>query len=169
MFPAIALLLLISAPGFASTLWTWSYSGSGIEASGTFVTGDVPEPSGGYLITAISGQRNGDRIVLLQPVGTSIPGNEPFVVDNLIFLGPGPQLTKNGFGFGTLSGAFANPFYADFLPVPGYLDFFSLPGSRTSEDPIEFFASPVPEPQAVWFGLTGLAFFVAQRRSSIRR
>src|SRR3954449_9652951 len=68
----------------ASLLWNWSYSGPGISAQGVFTTVDTPDSLGFYLITGITGVRNGDAITGLQPVGTPIPGNEPFAVDNLV-------------------------------------------------------------------------------------
>ena len=92
---------------------------------------DNPSADGGFLITNITGTRNGLGITGLQRTGTSIPGNEPFVVDNLVFSGPGPQLTSHGFGFSISNGDFSNPFYADFLPTPGYLEFLSDPPIRT--------------------------------------
>src|SRR3954466_8681923 len=101
-------------PAPAALLWTWEYSAREITASGTFTTVDAPSVNGGYLITGITGVRNGATITGLQPTGTAIPGNEPFTVDNLIFRGPGPQLTVHGFGFSTSGGNYSNPFYADF-------------------------------------------------------
>src|SRR5215469_1470835 len=105
----IGLLVGIAAfavPVHGSTLWSWNYSGTGITASGTFTTLDSPDARGGYLITAISGARNGQTITALQPTGTWIPGNEPYAVDNLVFAGPGPQLTKAGFGFALADGTY---------------------------------------------------------------
>ena len=148
-----------------STLWRWDYSGPGITASGTFTTDDTPDENGGFLITAITGMRNGSLITALQPAGTPIPGNEPFAVDDLVLLGPGPQLTHNGFGFAIADGTFANPFYADFLPTPMYLEFFSTPpftpgapGSGSSELPIQFSATPVPEPATFVLMLSAIGF-----------
>lgn len=137
----------------ASTIWTWDYSGSGITASGTFATDSSPDASGGYLITGITGTRNGKMITGLQAPGTSIPGNEPFTVDDLVFLGPGPQLTSHGFGFSLSDGTYSNPFYADFLPTPEYLEFFSIPGVAHTELPVAFSATPVTTPEPATFGL----------------
>ena len=129
-----------------SLIWDWSYSGSGVVASGTFTTNDTPDGSGFYLITGITGTRNGETITGLQPVGTPIPGNEPYAVDNLIRLGT-PQLTGDGFGYSTAGGNFSNPFFASFLSTPGYLEVFSAPpftpgsenlGPEDSELPISF-------------------------------
>ncbi len=78
-----------------------------------------------------------------------IPGNEPFEVDNLISLNT-VQLTGDGFGYSTSEGNYSSPFFANFLPTPGYLEVFSAPplvsgfenlGSEDSELPISFSAS----------------------------
>jgi hypothetical protein len=173
---ALAAITLTTFSASASILWTWDYSTGGVTASGTFTTVDNPDMNGGYLITGISGSRNGEDITGLQPAGTAIPGNEPFAVDDLVFLGPGPQLSGDGFGFSTADGNFANPFFADFLPTPGYLEFFSQPpftpgviGPEDSELPVQFSAAPVaaPEPAsyALVFGaLAALAFQASMRR-----
>ncbi len=161
--------LAIAASAFTlsgATLWNWSYTGSGIGAFGTFTTTDTPDGTGAFLITAISGERNGIAITGLQPPGTAIPGNEPFAVDDLVRRGAGPQLTGNGFGFSTADGNFANPFFADFTSPPGYLEFFSTPpftdaggGATDSERAVQFTASPVPEPASLLLIVT--AFMIS--------
>lgn len=161
---ALPAVLLLAAPARASKLWNWHYSASEITASGTFTTVDNANADGGFLITDITGTRNGLTITGLQRTGTSIPGNEPFVVDNLVFPGPGPQLTSHGFGFSISNGDFSNPFYADFLPTPGYLEFLSIPPSGHTELPIQFSATPVPEPATVALILGGLALAGFRRR-----
>jgi len=143
-----------AVPAHASTLWSWNYSGVGITASGTFTTLDNPDAQGGYLITAIAGTRNGQTITSLQPTGTWIPGNEPYAVDNLVSAGPGPQLTKAGFGFALADGTYSNPFYADFLPMPGYLEFYSMPDSDSSTElAVAFSATLVSTPEPGTFAL----------------
>jgi hypothetical protein len=171
---AALLFSLFATAAPASTLWSWAYTGAGITASGTFSTADVPDTAGGYLITAITGMRNESSIIALQPAGTAIPGNEPYDVDNLVFLQEGQQLTKAGFGFATADGNFANPFFADFLPIPSYLEFFSTPpfndggeGAGDSELPIEFSATAVPEPSPS--GLIVCALVLAGSWSRLRK
>lgn len=157
----------------ASLSWTWSYAGAGITASGTFVTGDTPDALGYYLITGIAGTRNGETITGLQPAGTSVPGNEPFHVDNLVRLGT-EQLTGDGFGYSTSGGNYATPFFASFLPTPGYLEVFSAPpfipgasnlGPEDSELPVNFTATllTIPEPGSYALALAGLAALGALR------
>ena len=164
--------LALPLPAQASLLWNWSYAGTGIVANGTFTTTDSANGSGYYPIVGITGSRNGVAITGLQPTGTPIPGNEPYDVDNLVSA-ISPQLTVNGFGYATAAGDFANPFYADYLSPPGYLEFFSAPpftptiGPEDSELPVVFTASlvpPVPEPATAFLILTGLVGLAAARR-----
>ncbi|QKQ72332.1 PEP-CTERM sorting domain-containing protein [Nostoc sp. TCL240-02] len=148
--------------------WNWNYSGTGIEAIGTFTTDNTPDDLGFYQILGITGTRNGETITGLQPVGTPIPGNEPFNVDNLISLN-NQQLTVDGFGYSTSAGNYSNPFFASFLPTPSYLEVFSVPpltpgfgnlGTEDSQLPISFSASiiAVPEPTSI-LSLFALATF----------
>ncbi|MBD2495307.1 PEP-CTERM sorting domain-containing protein [Nostoc sp. FACHB-280] len=138
----------------AATLnWEWSYFGSGITASGNFITNDTPDNSGFYEILEISGTRNNEKITGLQPARTPIPGNEPFNVDNLISLNS-QQLTGDGFGYSTSSGNYASPFFASFLSTPGYLEVFSVPpfvlgslGTEDSESAVVFSARIISIPE----------------------
>ncbi|MEH2047754.1 PEP-CTERM sorting domain-containing protein [Nostoc sp.] len=142
-------LVFGTMPAASALSWNWNYSGTGIEANGTFTTNDTPNNLGFYLITGITGTRNGETITGLQRAGTPIPGNEPFNVDNLISLNT-QQLTGDGFGYSTSGGNYSSPFFASFLPTPGYLEVFSAPpmipgfeslGLEDSELPINFSAT----------------------------
>ena len=139
--------------------WNWNYSGTGIAADGTFITNDTPNNLGFYQISGITGTRNSETITGLQAAGIPIPGNEPFNVDNLISLNS-QQLTGDGFGYSTSGGNFVSPFFASFLPTPGYLEVFSAPpivpgfenfGLEDSELPISFSATiiTIPEPTSI--------------------
>ncbi len=176
IFVTFAAIALSAVPVPGSTLWSWNYTAPGITAAGTFTTDDTPSAAGAYLITSMSGTRNGVQITGLQAAGTAIPGNEPYAVDDLVAPGPGPQLTENGFGFSMADGNFANPFFADFASPPAYLEFFSAPpftdggqGAADSEVMIDFAATPVPEPRlsliAAAFAL-GAGWHAARKRST---
>ncbi|WP_326538132.1 PEP-CTERM sorting domain-containing protein [Pseudorhodoferax sp.] len=165
-FAAIAVAGALSAPqAWADVVWNWSYGATGIQASGTFTTVDAPDADGFYLITGITGSRNGDAITGLYPTGTAIPGNEPFELDNLVRLGPQDQLTVHGFGFSTASGGYSNPFFADFLSPATYMEVFTT-ASSYNEVPVTFTASVVPEPASILLMLAGLgaAGFASTRR-----
>jgi hypothetical protein len=136
--------LAVPLPAQALRLWSWSYTGAGIAASGTLTTDDTPDSGGYYKIIRITGSRNGVAIICLEPDGDAIPGNPGFPVDNLV--SATGRLTNHGFGFKTADGNYANPFYADFRTPPGFLEVFTRPPSTGfSELPIAFAASIVPE------------------------
>lgn len=149
--------LMIGSPQAASALtWKWNYSGADIDAKGNFITNDIPDDLGFYEILNISGTRNGETITGLQPTRTPIPGNEPFNVDNLISLNT-VQLTGDGFGYSTSQGNYSSPFFASFLPTPGYLEVFSAPpltpgfenfGPEDSELTINFSATIISVPES---------------------
>jgi hypothetical protein len=110
---------------WASLLWDWSYTGTGVRASGTFTTDVNPDAHGFYQITGITGSANGGTITGLQPTGTAIPGNSGYRVDNLVS-STGAQLTEHGFGFSVSNGEYHNPFYNkdhfDYISLPPYVD-----------------------------------------------
>ena len=154
---AVAAITTLSAPpALADSTWKWLYTGAGIEASGTFSVSDEMDADGFRHITAITGHRNGDVITWLHPTGQAIPGNEPYALDNLVRIGGPGQITVHGFGFSTASGGYANPFFADFLPTPAYMEVFTT-ASSFNEVGISFTASPVPEPAGLALTLAGLA------------
>ena len=150
VWPSLASVAALALPvvqASASLCWNWNYSGNDIAANGTFVTNDTPDTLGFYRITSITGTRNGETIVGLQPAGTAIPGNEPYAVDNLVRLNE-PQLTHSGVGYAMSGGTYANPFFADSSNPPRYLEFFSAPPltvgavAKDSELPVAFAAKP---------------------------
>jgi hypothetical protein len=75
----LAAALTIAGPASAE-VFDFSYTGSGIVASGTFVTTDTPDLNGYYTVTSIDGTRNGAAMSLLAP-GT-FPADGPN--DNLV-------------------------------------------------------------------------------------
>ena len=139
---AAAILLMHGQPAEALLLWSWSYSGNGVSASGTFTTNDAPDGAGFYQIVGIAGADNGVTITGLQPTGTATPGNEPYAVDNLVSAAE-PHLTTHGFGFSVANGNYANPFYKgssyyEYLSVPPYAN------GAGPEAPVSFSAVIVP-------------------------
>jgi hypothetical protein len=62
-------------PPGAILLWEWKYSASGIAASGALTSSSKLDASGHFLISGITGLRNGDPITALEPAGQAIPGN----------------------------------------------------------------------------------------------
>ncbi len=136
----------LAAPAAADIQWMWNYSGAGVAAGGTFTTNDTPDESGFYQILSLHGQRNGEAIVDVYPTGSAIPGNEPYTLDNVIRVGPQNQITVHGFGFRTLGGHYANPYYADFKQPPSYVEVYTVPpfNGVSSELAINFSASPMP-------------------------
>jgi hypothetical protein len=166
-------LIFGTMPAASALNWNWNYSGTGITASGTFITNDTPDDLGFYQILGITGTRNDETILGLQPAGTPIPGNEPFNVDNLISLNT-EQLTGDGFGYFTSGGNYSSPFFASFLQIPDYLEVFSAPpfipgfenlGPEDSELPISFSATiiTVPEPTSI-LSLLALGTLAALKR-----
>lgn len=130
----------------ADMTWKWHYEGKGIDASGSFTTSDTPDPSGFYRIIGITGKRNGEAIASLHQADKAIPGNEPYALDNLVRIGEHAQITIHGFGFSTTSGRYANPFFDETRPTPGYMEVLTNPPPSFSEAPITFSATPMPKP-----------------------
>lgn len=110
-----AVLLVLSAAAHAS-IWEFDYTnGSTLDVDGTLTTSDVLS-NGGYLVTGISGFRNGsDAIVAL--AATPTLGSYGF--DNLLLPGPGSLLDAGGIVFLTASGGAFNICSAS-PPYPGY-------------------------------------------------
>lgn len=167
---AAATGMLCTGAAQAALLWDWGYTGAGVNAWGTITTSDVANSEGFFEITGIAGMRNGDAINSLQPAGTSIPGNEPFVVDNLINASGG--LSGDGFGYGTQSGSFANVFFADWASPPGVVEFGTRPSEQTTSElgvsfrfaPSSELAPSVPEPSIVALAAIGGLVLLARRR-----
>jgi len=147
----IVALALLSTSGIACAdlHWTWDYSAQGIRASGTLTTTETQDKDGYYLITGIKGTRNGAAITALSAVGTAIPGNEGYPVDNLIREAK-PHLSVHGLGYATADGNFANPFFADFHTPPAYLEFYAMhpldttQAAKSIELPVRFNARRIP-------------------------
>ena len=146
-------------PARAALLWNWTYTAPAIAAAGTFTTTDAPDAQGNYLITAISGARNGITISALTPPGEEIPGN---AVDDLI--SAQGLLTKSGFGFEMADGTYANPFFLN-----GYLEVYTQPPfTGFTEGPITFSATQIPEPATAPLFLAAALSLAAIARRRVR-
>ena len=99
------LVLIALAFGLAATsradLWSFDYSGAGVTASGTITTGaglTTFEGNAGYVITGVSGQRNGVTITGLIPatidpaVGFSTSPDGRWWFDNVLLASGGFDL-----------------------------------------------------------------------------
>lgn len=133
------------APAIAAN-FKFSYSGSNINgavsASGTLTTDDYSTEEGNYLITSITGTRNGVAIdSLIPPSSSSSEDNN----DNFLFPNS-PQVDFFGFSY-TAAGATYNLFSVSGGTASAY--------GETSADgvvfPVIFSATPtaVPEPSTV--------------------
>lgn len=117
---ALALVLAaIPATARAGTLsFAFTYTGAGLSASGTLTTEDSPV-GGPFLVTGISGTRNGAAITELLPTNT-IFGN-----DNLFAPTP-PHLTSFGIGFAV--GGLSYALFVSSSTAPGCGGVFEVVG-----------------------------------------
>ena len=143
-------VLMASSPVSAIQLYNFSYSGTGINATGTLTLGDPGTEPGSFLITGITGERNGVAISSLLdpgtfPVGTNPRTGNPLTPnDNLFFPNQDIQLTFAGLSFQTADGNKYNPFYdAD---LSSYRE-CSLNCEEISD--VTFTTTAVPEPASV--------------------
>lgn len=172
MFCAASMLLL--SPTLASAdqiTFSFSYhsiNDNSVVASGLLTTKTITSQLDHYLVTAISGTRNGEAITGLRAPGTY---NDVWV-DNVIIIPPDPKYLSltdhSGFAYTTSSGIY-NPYYN----VPGvngapgaYFEYVvggNIPGIE-----IEFKVVPEPTSLAI-AGLGTLALLGYARRQRRRR
>jgi hypothetical protein len=105
----------------ATLLWDFSYTGPGVSASGELYTD--PLSGGSYLITDITGSRDGDPITGLIPADS-----DGSFSDNLLYPDE-PLLDVYGFSLTTLSTGSFNVFYDTVLPPGcGSASYAEIPG-----------------------------------------
>jgi len=124
-FAAATAIALLCGPADAGTItWNWSYTGIGVDASGTAITDDVINSLGGYTIQSFTGQRN--AVAIDELLGT--PGvREPaafgyFEVDGTIF----SDGSLDFYGIGYAINYVGGPVYYTIYQAPGsYFEFIA--------------------------------------------
>lgn len=151
-----ALTLGTSSPAQALQFFNFSYSGTGISASGTLTTSDFDTITNTYTITGITGTRNGINIAALLPPGT-YPTVFALPNDNILTAALSP--TIQGFSFQDANGLNVNV-YQEF-------GFFDLVGGITNFTPtpvnLSITPTPIPTP-ALLPGLVGLGAAALRKR-----
>lgn len=150
--------LLSATSALAVTTWNFSYSGTGVTASGSFTT------AGNALVAedilSISGVRNGVSITGLVPVGQ----DPDFFYDNQFTIAQ-PNFTDGGMVYSLANGQNINVYFF----AGTYTDLFVVGGVTPVETSITWnvAAAPVPEPATVLSMLAGLGLMGAfvRRRS----
>ena len=124
--------------------FSFSYIGTGISASGSMEATDLG--SGQYLVTALSGSRNGVSILSLDQAG--VFGSN----DNLLNLGSTSLVSFSGISFQTVGGAQYNIYTSgsDRETVTGLDDGTAINFSLSPQ------AAPTPEPSTFILLGTGL-------------
>jgi hypothetical protein len=148
--PGIALAILgtVLAPAqpvSAQVAWEFNYSPIGDNnpvqgGSGSFITEDI-SLGGFYIITSISGTFEGGSPALQLP--GSFNNN-----DNRIFDPPFPQLTENGFAFGTLTSVLTYNIWVD-LSTRGYLFQFSNDANNSFPVTLTLTQFQTPQPETI--------------------
>jgi hypothetical protein len=149
LLSAGVLVLSSMAANATSLLWDFSYAGTGVTASGQLTTDSVLN-GGAYLVTGISGQRNGESILALTPAGTVNTSGGALFSNNLLYPAP-PVLDYAGITFQTLSGYFNLCFAGSGCGSSGYQD---INGQTLAFTPVNLTVTQVPEPATL--GLMGL-------------
>jgi len=150
--PVVLFVLTGAQNLFANSTFDFSFTGSGITASGTFTASLVS--GNAYVVTAISGMQNGFAMTLLAP-GT-YGGN-----DNEIFSSM-PFLNSSGLAFVLSNGStdyniYFDPANSTYRECSSVTTSCSAIGSGTE---ISFSLTQVPEPGTLMLlgsGLVGLA------------
>lgn len=146
-------LVIACQPGFSSkpssVSWQWNYSAPGVIAKGTLTTVPTPDSDGFYRVISIAGTRNNQRISSLYPEGKSIPGNEPYLLDNRIRQGAGLPFTKAGIGFSLSNGNYVSLYSlekntTEVFSAPPFREGAKNFGPEDSERVIQFTASRQP-------------------------
>ncbi len=162
---AAVALGMVGTPAHADTVWNFTYSGSGVSASGSFTTigngaspSEVLSMSGTYSDGTTTGALS---LVTLAGNGASVTTPDGlYIADNLF--GGSPQIDNSGLLF--LAGSQEVNLYAD--PGTGLTNVTSYNGSYVFS-PVHFSATAVSEPGSIAMLLAGLGAmgFVGRRKA----
>jgi hypothetical protein len=155
---ALAACAAMSVLGLCSVahavqVWSWAYSGAGVDAAGFLTTaGPALAPED---ILSFSGTRNGEAIVGLVPLGA----DSDFIYDNQ-FQAAAPQLSFGGVLFALAGGVHVNVYF----DAGTFLEATSI--TVPPDLPIQFSAQAVPELPTSLTMMVGLGLFagMAARR-----
>lgn len=150
---AVTIVGISAGHAFASPMFGFSYSYSGVSASGIFTTTD--NLNGSFTVTDISGERNGVAIDTLLPIGSG------GVTDNLLFPADAVVVNFPGISFSLADGTDINLYASNVFPgtVREYVNFFDeLPTDGGFLVAITRLAdsSDVPEPLTLSLFAAGL-------------
>ncbi len=156
---ALGLSALMCGTAAQAVTWAFSYTGAGINASGTFTTaGSATSPEN---VLSISGFRNGVAITGLVPLGT----DPDFTYDNL-FTTASPNFTEGGVLFSLAGG---NPNTNVYFFETGYFEVYVGAGGAV-DTPITWSVTAVPEPATVLSMVAGLGLlgvYMRKARASV--
>jgi hypothetical protein len=141
------------AANATSLLWDFSYTGSGISASGEIITDAILNGSGAYVVTDIAGQRNGEAILGLVPAGYLYLNGGYLFSDNLLYPSA-PYLDAAGITFQTSSGYYNLCYAGNGCGNSGYED---INGQSFVFTPVELRVNAASVPEPATLSLVGLA------------
>lgn len=152
---ALGVAALVCGTAAQADTWAFTYTGAGINASGTFTTAGsalVAED-----ITSITGVRNGVAITGLVPVGS----DPDFFYDNQ-FSATAPNFTDGGMLFSLAGGG---PNTNVYFFETGYFEVY-IGANGAVDTPINWSVTAVPEPSTVLSMMAGLGLLGVYMRKA---
>ena len=128
--------------------WQFSYTGPRVTARGIVETAAIPEPDGSYRILAVTGKRNGKRIVELLPEGEMLTSDEQFMFADNRLLPAAPYFSEGGFSYRTSDSNYFNLCHSageGNCGADGYREFDGKKGGRE----VRFELKRIPDPTQV--------------------